>query len=80
VTSVASTAGMASRTIIVAPAFLQGQRIVLQALGRSLALALHLVTAQGVHGLRGQAEVAADRNAALDEEFDGFAISCRLPA
>ena len=52
--------------------FLQGQCIVAQALGSRLALALHLVAAHDVHGLRRQAEVAADGDATVDEEFDGF--------
>jgi hypothetical protein len=62
---------MASRTIIVAPGILQGQRVVLQALRSGFTLALHLVTAEDVYRLRRQADVAADRDAALDEEFDG---------
>jgi hypothetical protein len=48
--------------------FLQGQGIVLQALRGGFALALHLVAAERMHRLRRQADVAADRDAALDEK------------
>ncbi len=46
--------------------FLQRQRIVVQALGSRFALALYLVAAHDVHGLRRQAEVAADGDATVD--------------
>src|SRR5471032_113825 len=68
VTSAASLAGIASSTI--SPA-LQRERILDQLLGRVRGLALHTETAELVHRLRREPEMAAHRDTALDQEFGG---------
>ncbi len=59
------------------PGVLQRQSVVLELLCGGIALALHLVATEHVHRLRCQADMAADRDAARDEEGDG---GCHLGA
>jgi hypothetical protein len=52
-----------------APASCSSQGLFAQGAGGFLGFALHAVAAQGVHGLRRQAQVGAHGNAALHQEF-----------
>jgi hypothetical protein len=61
------------------PGILQGTGLLHQFIGSLVATALYAVAAQGMHGLRGEAQVGAHRNAALDQKTHDFGGPAAAP-